>query len=86
MSRAALSTTMPPGGVKTFVWLLAAGSDGNEYDEFGFIHGLTNHDDDFTPRPVFSALQTPTHCFPTQNLIPPLKLSARIDVATFIQL
>ena len=26
-------------GVKTFVWLLAAGIDGNEYDDFGFIHG-----------------------------------------------
>ena len=29
-------------GVKTFVWLLAAGVDGNEYDDFGFIHGITN--------------------------------------------
>lgn len=29
-------------GVKTFVWLLAAGTDGNEYDDFGLIHGLTN--------------------------------------------
>jgi hypothetical protein len=44
-------------GVKTFVWLLAAGADGNEYDDFGFIHGLTNHDYDWKPRPVFFALQ-----------------------------
>ena len=43
-------------GVKTFVWLLAAGTDGNEYDDFGIIHGITNHDTDFTPRPVFLAL------------------------------
>src|SRR5437870_5824943 len=40
-------------GVKTFVWLLAAGTDGNEYDDFGLIHGLTFQDVDFTPRPVF---------------------------------
>src|SRR5437870_8389303 len=43
-------------GVRTFVWLLAAGVDGNEYDDFGFIHGLRNLPDDFTPRPVFAAL------------------------------
>jgi hypothetical protein len=50
-------------GVKTFVWLLAAGTDGNEYDDFGIIHGLTNHDYDFTPRPVFYALQNTNALF-----------------------
>jgi hypothetical protein len=50
-------------GVKTFVWLLAAGADGNEYDDFGVIHGLTNHDSDFTPRPVFYALQNTNALF-----------------------
>ena len=50
-------------GVKTFVWLLAAGTDGNEYDDFGIIHGITNHDIDFTPRPVFSALQNTNALF-----------------------
>lgn len=43
-------------GVKTFVWLLTSGTDGNEYDDFGMIHGLRYLSDDFTPRPVYSAL------------------------------
>jgi len=50
-------------GVKTFVWLLTAGVDGNEYDDFGIVHGLTNHDYDFTPRPVFLALQNTNALF-----------------------
>ena len=50
-------------GVKTFVWLLAAGTDGNEYDDFGIVHGLTNHDTDWTPRPVFYALQNTNALF-----------------------
>lgn len=50
-------------GVKTFVWLLASGTDGNEYDDFGILHGLTNHDYDFTPRPVFYALQNTNALF-----------------------
>lgn len=43
-------------GVKTFVWLLTAATDGNEYDDFGMIHGLRYLPDDFTPRPVYPAL------------------------------
>ena len=50
-------------GVKTFVWLLAAGTDGNEYDDFGIIHGLTNHEYDWKPRPVFYALQNTNALF-----------------------
>jgi hypothetical protein len=50
-------------GVRTFVWLLAAGTDGNEYDDFGMIHGLRNLPDDFTPRPVFFALQNTNALF-----------------------
>ena len=50
-------------GVKTFVWLLAAGTDGNEYDDFGIVHGLTNHDYDWKPRPVFYALQNTNALF-----------------------
>ena len=34
-------------GVRTFVWLLAAGVDGNEYDDFGLIHGRRELSDDF---------------------------------------
>jgi hypothetical protein len=50
-------------GVRTFVWLLAAGTDGNEYDDFGMIHGLRNRAEDFTPRPVFYALQNTNALF-----------------------
>jgi hypothetical protein len=50
-------------GVRTFVWLLAAGTDGNEYDDFGFIHGLRHLPDDFTPRPVFYAYQNTNALF-----------------------
>src|SRR5258708_25103174 len=55
-------------GVKTFVWLLAAGVDGNEYDDFGFIHGLRNLPDDFAPRPVFYALQNTNALFSDTQL------------------
>lgn len=50
-------------GVRTFVWLLASGTDGNEYDDFGFIHGLRYLPDDFTPRPVFYAYQNTNALF-----------------------
>ncbi len=63
-------------GVKTFVWLLAAGADGNEYDDFGFIHGLTNHDNDWTPRPVFFALQNVNALFSDTKPDPSLELSS----------
>ena len=66
-------------GVKTFVWLLAAGTDGNEYDDFGFIHGLTNHDYDFTPRPVFYALQNTNALFADTKLDPSIEISG-VDV------
>jgi hypothetical protein len=62
-------------GVKTFVWLLAAGTDGNEYDDFGFIHGLTNHDYDFTPRPAFHALQNTNALFADTKFDPSIEIS-----------
>ena len=55
-------------GVKTFVWLLAAGTDGNEYDDFGLVHGLRYLPDDFTPRPVFSAFQNVNALFSDTKL------------------
>jgi hypothetical protein len=61
-------------GVKTFVWLLTAGTDGNEYDDFGFIHGLTNHENDFTPRPVFSALQNTNALFSDTKVDPSIEV------------
>jgi hypothetical protein len=55
-------------GVKTFVWLLAAGVDGNEYDDFGLIHGRRELPDDFTPRPVFHALTNTNALFSDTKL------------------
>lgn len=63
-------------GVKTFVWLLAAGTDGNEYDDFGIIHGLTNHDYDFSPRPVFYALQNTNALFSDTKLDPAIEITS----------
>jgi len=62
-------------GVKTFVWLLAAGTDGNEYDDFGIIHGITHHDTDFTPRPVFYALQNTNALFSDTKFDPSIEVS-----------
>ena len=61
-------------GVKTFVWLLAAGTDGNEYDDFGIVHGLTNHATDFTPRPVFYALQNTNALFSDTKFDPSIEV------------
>ena len=55
-------------GVKTFVWLLTAGVDGNEYDDFGFIHGKRDLPDDFTPRPVYYAYQNTNALFADTKL------------------
>jgi hypothetical protein len=63
-------------GVRTFVWLLAAGVDGNEYDDFGFIHGKRGLADDFTPRPVYFALQN------TNALFADTKFDASMKIET----
>jgi hypothetical protein len=63
-------------GVRTFVWLLAAGTDGNEYDDFGMIHGLRHLPDDFTPRPVYFALQNTNALFSDTRLDPTIKIVA----------
>lgn len=63
-------------GVKTFVWLLAAGTDGNEYDDFSFIHGLRNLETDFTPRPVWAALANTNAMFADTKADPEIKISS----------
>jgi hypothetical protein len=55
-------------GVKTFVWVLTSATNGNEYDDFGMIHGLRNLPDDFTPRPVFYALANTNALFSDTRL------------------
>ena len=63
-------------GVRTFLWLLAAGVDGNEYDDFGFIHGKRNLPDDFTPRPVYYAIQNTNALFSDTVLDPTIGVAA----------
>ncbi len=63
-------------GVRTFVWLLAAGTDGNEWDDFGMIHGLRYLPDDFTPRPVYYALQNTNALFSDTNYDISIKISS----------
>jgi hypothetical protein len=66
-------------GVKTFVWLLAAATEGNEYDDFGIIHGLTYHDYDFTARPVFYALQNTNALFSDTKFDPSIQITG-VDI------
>lgn len=61
-------------GVKTFVWLLAAGTDGNEFDDFGLIHGLRYLPQDFTARPVFSAYEHTNWLFSDTRFDPSIKI------------
>jgi hypothetical protein len=61
-------------GVKTFVWLLAAGTDGNEFDDFGLIHGLRYLPEDFTARPVFSAYEHTNWLFSDTQLDPSIQI------------
>jgi hypothetical protein len=61
-------------GVKTFVWLLTAGADGNEYDDFGLIHGLRYLPTDFTARPVFSACEHTNWLFSDTRFDPSIKI------------
>jgi len=63
-------------GVKTFVWLLAAGVDANEYDDFGLIHGLRDLPDDFTPRPVFAAYQNVNALFSDTKVDPQIRVES----------
>lgn len=65
-------------GVRTFVWLLAAGADGNEYDDFGLIHGRRYLPDDFTPRPVFYALQNTNALFADTRFDPDIRVTASL--------
>jgi hypothetical protein len=63
-------------GVRTFVWLLTAATDGNEYDDFGMIHGLRYLPDDFTPRPVYYALQNTNALFSDTKFDPAISIAA----------
>lgn len=40
-------------GIRTFVWLIVGATEGNEFDDFGMLHGLRYRPDDFATRRVF---------------------------------
>jgi len=70
-------------GVKTFVWLLTSGTDGNEYDDFGMIHGLRYRPDDFTARPVYEALAHTNWLFADTRSDPSITIStAELDAVS----
>ena len=63
-------------GVRTFVWLIVGATDGNESDDFGMLHGLTSRPEDFTPRPVFAALQNTATLFSDAKFDPSIQIQA----------
>lgn len=64
-------------GIKTFVWVLTSGTDGNEYDDFGLIHGLRYLPEDFTPRPVYAAFQNVNALFSDTKLDPAIEVESK---------
>jgi hypothetical protein len=62
-------------GVKTFVWLLASGTDANEDDDFGLIHGLKYLPQDFTPRPVWASYSNTLALFSDAKFDPAIPIS-----------
>jgi hypothetical protein len=62
--------------VRTFVWLIVGATDGNESDDFGMLHGLTSRPEDFTPRPVFAALQNTATLFSDAKFDPSIQIQA----------
>jgi hypothetical protein len=71
-------------GVRTFVWLIVGATDGNELDDFGMLHGLRFKDDDFTPRPVFAALQNTNTLFSDTQLDPSIKIQSQSPSAKLV--
>ena len=63
-------------GVRTFVWLIVGATDGNEADDFGMLHGLMLRPEDFTPRPVFAALQNTATLFSDTTFDPSVQIHA----------
>lgn len=71
-------------GVKTFPWILTAAPDGNEYEDFGILHGLTYHENDFAPRSVFSSLQNTNALFSDTKFDPAIQIS-RADAPAYFR-
>ncbi len=61
-------------GVKTFIWELAPGTDGNEDDDFGLIHGMKYLSTDFTPWRAFYAYEHTNWLFSDTQFDPSTKI------------
>jgi len=61
-------------GVRTFVWLMVGATEGNEADDFGMLYGLMLRPEDFTPRPVFAALQNTATLFSDTKFDPSIRM------------
>src|SRR5208282_178135 len=46
-----------------FLWTFIPGTDGNEGDQYGIIHGETGHPDAFRPRPALKAFEVTNALF-----------------------
>lgn len=66
--------------VRTFVWLIVGATDGNEFDDFGMLHGLRFKADDFTPRPAYYALQNTNTLF--SDTEPDTSISVKADATS----
>lgn len=66
-------------GVRTFVWLIVGATDGNEFDDFGMLHGLRFKADDFTPRAAFYAMQNTNTLFSDTQPDTSVTVTARAD-------
>jgi len=50
-------------GIKGFVWEFVPGTDGNEGDQFGLMHGYTNSADAFQPRESYRSFEVTSALF-----------------------
>src|SRR5262249_29729695 len=50
-------------GVRGFVWEFIPGTDGNEGDQFGLVHGDTSSADAFQPREAYRAFEVTSALF-----------------------
>ncbi|HEX6804449.1 MAG TPA: fibronectin type III domain-containing protein [Terriglobales bacterium] len=50
-------------GVRGAVWEFVPGTDGNEHDQFGILHGMTNTPDSFQPREAYRSLEVTSALF-----------------------
>jgi len=61
-------------GVRTFIWELVPGTDGNQGDDFGLLHGMMLRPTDFTPRPGLQAVRNTAALFSEAKLDPSIEV------------